>query len=107
MKGSTKMLKNRLLNLLLLSIVLLWSISTVAQTRPAPAPVREVTETYFDTKVVDPYRWLENTKDPEVVSFMKAQSDYTQSQLASIPGRKELLARIESLDNAGVVVSAV
>jgi prolyl oligopeptidase len=72
---------------------------------PPPTPVREVTDDYFGTKVVDPYRWLENQKDPEVIAWMKAQNDRTRAILAAIPGRDQLLGRIKALDNAGVVVS--
>lgn len=78
-----------------------------AQTKLPPTPVRNVTEEYFGTKVADPYRWLENTSDPEVVSWMKAQNDYTREVLAKIPGRDQLLERIKSLDNAGAVVSSL
>jgi prolyl oligopeptidase len=70
-------------------------------------PVREVTEDYFGTKVTDPYRWLENTSDAEVVAWMKAQNDYTREALAKIPGRDKLLDRIKQLDNAGPTVSSV
>jgi prolyl oligopeptidase len=76
-----------------------------AQTTQPKAPVRNVTDDYFGTKVVDPYRWLENQSDPEVVAWMKAQNDYTRAMLASIPGRSKLLDRITALDNASAVVS--
>ena len=69
--------------------------------------MREVTDDYFGTKVTDPYRWLENTKDPEVVAWMKAQNDYTRAVLARIPGRDQLLTRIKALDNSGSVVSVL
>ena len=55
-----------------------------AQSAPPTTPVREVTDDYFGTKVTDPYRWLESTKDPEVVAWMKAQNDYTRAILAGI-----------------------
>jgi prolyl oligopeptidase len=70
-------------------------------------PVREVTEDYFGAKVTDPYRWLENTSDAEVVAWMKAQNDYTRAALAKIPGRDKLADRIKQLDNAGPTVSGV
>jgi prolyl oligopeptidase len=78
-----------------------------AQTAPPTTPVREVSEEFFGTKVVDPYRWLEKTEDPEVIAWMKAQNDYTRAALARIPGRDQLLERIKALDNAGSVVSAL
>jgi prolyl oligopeptidase len=78
-----------------------------AQSELPKTPVRAVIDNYFGTNVVDPYRWLENTSDPEVVAWMKAQNDYTRAVLARIPGRDELLARIKSLDNAGNTVSGL
>ena len=90
-----------------LSLVLLIPVLATAQSQPPNTPVRPVTDDYFGTKVVDPYRWLENTSDPEVIAWMKAQNDYTRAVLARIPGRDELLARIKSLDNAGNVVSGL
>lgn len=38
-----------------------------AQTRPAPPPVRDVTDTYFGTAVPDPYRYFEDVKNPAVL----------------------------------------
>jgi prolyl oligopeptidase len=64
------------------------------------APVRSATNTYFGTTVIDPYRYLENLADPEVAAWMKAQNDYARSVLDRIPGRKDYLARVQTLDNA-------
>ncbi|HXZ40979.1 MAG TPA: prolyl oligopeptidase family serine peptidase [Terriglobales bacterium] len=97
-----------------LSLVLLLAVSLAAvddkptsSTPPSPpgTPVREVTDTYFGTKVNDPYRWLEDLKSPEVSAWMKAQNDYTRAVLDQIPGRDKLRARIAQLDNAGVQVN--
>jgi hypothetical protein len=55
---------------------------------PPVAPVKPVTDDYYGTKVVDPYRYMENLKDPEVQTWMKAQNDYTRAVLESIPGRQ-------------------
>jgi prolyl oligopeptidase len=68
------------------------------------APVRPVTDTYFGTNVVDPYRWMENLKSPEVQSWMKAQNDYTRNFLDHLPDRDALVKRVESLDNASTRV---
>src|SRR5580704_15393449 len=80
-------------------------LASFGQTPQPPTPVRDVTDEYFATKVVDPYRWLENQSDPEVVAWMKAQNDHARAILANIPGRDKLLGRIQALDNAGAVVS--
>lgn len=73
---------------------------------PPVAPVRPVTDDYYGTKVVDPYRYMENLKDPEVQAWMKAQNDYTRAVLASIPGREKLLERIRQLDQSVPLVLA-
>ena len=78
-----------------------------AQSKLPTTPIHEVTENYFGTKVRDPYRWLENTTDAQVVAWMKAQNDFTRATLANIPGRDQLMTRIKALDNAGTVVSAL
>lgn len=67
---------------------------------PPPAPIREVTDDYFGTKVTDPYRYMEDWKSPEVSAWMKSQNAYARAELARIPGRAELLARIQQLDEA-------
>jgi prolyl oligopeptidase len=89
------------------ALLLLIPAVATAQSQLPNTPVRPVIDDYFGTKVVDPYRWLENTSDPEVIAWMKAQNDYTRAVLARIPGRDELLARIKSLDNAGDTVSGL
>ncbi|HSY59722.1 MAG TPA: hypothetical protein VK795_09185, partial [Terriglobales bacterium] len=91
--------------LMLLSLIVFIPLFAFAQAQLPKTPVREVTDDYFGTKVVDPYRWLENTTDAEVIAWMKAQNDYTREQLARIPGRDQLLERIKSLDNAGAAVA--
>ena len=65
---------------------------------PPAAPLHPVTDDYFGTKIVDPYRYMEDFKDPQVLAWVKAQNDFTRAALASIPGRAALLARIRTLD---------
>ena len=81
-------------------LLILTSVSLAAQVQLPKTPVREVTDEYFGTKVVDPYRWLEKIDDPEVAAWMKAQNDFTRSTLARIPGRDQLVERVKALDNA-------
>lgn len=79
----------------------MWLLAVVAPTATAPpaAPVKPVTDTYFGTKVVDPYRWMEDMHNPALLSWMKAQNDYTRSVLDSIPGRAVLLAQLNASTN--------
>jgi prolyl oligopeptidase len=72
---------------------------------PPTAPKHDVTDAYFGTKIVDPYRWMEDAKAPDFEKWMKSQADYTNAVLAALPGRAKLLERIQELDNAGVEVA--
>ena len=67
---------------------------------PPTAPVRPVTDTYFGQQVVDPYRYLEDQKSPEVIAFMRGQADYTRAVLDSIPGRQAFAAEMSRYMNA-------
>ncbi len=89
--------------LLLLQLV----SSTFAQSAQPVAPMREVTDNYFGQNISDPYRWMEDSKSPEMVAWMKGQSDYTRAYLDHLPIRQELLERITKLSDAGVAVTRV
>jgi prolyl oligopeptidase len=82
-----------------------------AQTAPVPpatvAPVRPVTDDYFGTKVVDPYRWMEQPDSPEFSSWLKAQAEHARLSLENIPGRAQMVARVLSLGDAAVSVRLV
>src|SRR5687767_10270967 len=69
-----------------------------ASAQPPETPVRVVKEDFFGRQIEDPYRWLENIRDPEVLKWLTAQSDHTRSTLDRIPVRKDILARIRDLD---------
>src|SRR5271166_2654636 len=78
----------------------LTSICARALDAPPAAPIRPVTDDYFGTPTVDNYRYLEDLKDPQVQSWMKAQADYTRATLDALPGRQALLERVHELANA-------
>ena len=59
----------------------------------------ETVDVYFDTKVADPYRWLEDDKSAETSAWVKAQNQVTYDYLAQIPFRDVLKARMEKLWN--------
>jgi len=89
---------------------ILGGAALTAQAAPLSQPVapgRLVIDTYFGTPVVDPYRWMEDLKSPEVQSWMKAQNDYTRDVLSHLPGRDALIKRVEALDNASTRVGGL
>jgi prolyl oligopeptidase len=51
-----------------------------AQLKAPVAPSRPVTDTYFGTTVVDPYRWME-AGGPELLDYMKAENAVTVEAL--------------------------
>jgi len=59
----------------------------------------QVTDTYFDTKVADPYRWLEDDRSDETGSWVKEQNRLTYDYLGKIPYRDALKSRLEKLWN--------
>jgi prolyl oligopeptidase len=52
---------------------------------------------FFGTSVADPYRWLENTNDPEVRDWITAENALTFSYLATIPERTMIRQRLGTL----------
>src|ERR1019366_421860 len=61
-----------------------------AQWNYPPTKTVDAADTYFGKTYNDPYRWLENLKDPSVTNWFKAQADLTDGLLAKIPGRDAL-----------------
>jgi prolyl oligopeptidase len=55
-------------------------------------------DTYWGVTYKDPYRWLEDMKDPNVNAWFKAQADLTNATMNTIAGRNELIAEWRKLD---------
>ena len=58
-----------------------------------------VVDSYFDTKITDNYRWLEDDLSEETAQWVGAQNDVTFSYLEQIPYREALAQRLKSLWN--------
>ena len=58
-----------------------------------------VTDVYFDTKVEDPYRWLEDDTSAQVKDWVEMQNKVTFSYLEQIPQREIFKNRLEELWN--------
>lgn len=56
-----------------------------------------IVDSVHGKQIADPYRWLEDEHSPEVQAWMKAQDDYTRAELAKLPGRDQLAARLKEL----------
>ncbi|HHE32926.1 MAG TPA: S9 family peptidase [Chlorobaculum parvum] len=62
------------------------------------APSSNVIETVCGERITDPYRPLENLKNPKVQAWYKREADYARSVLDAIPGRSELIAKMVEFD---------
>ncbi len=64
---------------------------------PSATPARPVTDTVHGTTITDPYRWLEDNKNEEVVKWTRAQHDAALAWLArnapQVPGLRDELTR--------------
>ncbi len=75
---------------------------------PPPMPVQNVQDVHWGVTVDDPYRFLEQVKDPAVMTWMKGQADATDSILKRIPGRSTILSALKEKESVGgTVISAI
>ncbi|MFP2995326.1 prolyl oligopeptidase family serine peptidase [Spongiivirga sp. MCCC 1A20706] len=58
-----------------------------------------VIDTYFDSEVADPYRWLEDDMSEETGNWVKSQNEVTFGYLNKIPYREALKTRLENILN--------
>lgn len=78
----------------------LWAGSLAALAAPSSppaAPIRDVTQTLHGVTVHDPYRDLEEVKSPATQAWLKAQGEFAEAALATMPERDKLAERIEAL----------
>jgi prolyl oligopeptidase len=86
-------------------------LAMTAQAKTVPlAPVARVDvvkDTYFGDTVSDPYRWMENSKDPDWLPYLRGQNDHARAILDGLPARGALLKRIEELSGDMVTTGKV
>ncbi len=54
-------------------------------------------DSLFGVTVPDPYRWLEDSKSPEVQDWLKVENDLARTYLDALPGRAALEKRFHEL----------
>ncbi|WBX76767.1 prolyl oligopeptidase family serine peptidase [Tenacibaculum ovolyticum] len=80
-------------------ITLILSCNTKKHIEYPTIKPQPVTETYFKTKVTDPYRNIENLQDSTVITFLKEQNKYANNIFIDNPVYKELLDEIKKENN--------
>jgi len=91
-------MKTKTMLICLLTILMVLSTTGKTQEKPPLIQAKPVEDEYFGIKISDPYRYMENLKDPEVRHWIKAQSEYSRSILNSIPGRQSLIDKMWEFD---------
>jgi prolyl oligopeptidase len=92
-----------LASLLVFSAVLIADDNSSASVPNGPpkAKVENVEETLHGHKIVDPYRYLEDSNNADTQEFVRQELAYTRSVLDPLAGRKQIQARLEQLLTIG------
>jgi prolyl oligopeptidase len=85
----------------------LWAAAGSAVPSAPVARIDVVHDTYFGETLSDPYRWMENDKDPDWLPFLKAENEHARAILDALPARASLLKRIQQLSGDTVATSRV
>lgn len=90
-----QIIKNIIMKKLVCSIFIASVLSQTvnAQTNPMNYPTtdkKDVTDVYFNNKIIDPYRWLEDDRSAETAAWVTAQNNVTFTYLDQIPYRDQL-----------------
>jgi prolyl oligopeptidase len=72
-----------------------------APSGPPAAEVRPLEETFYGTKIVDKYRWLEDSTLPETRKWVADEMAYTRGLLDPLPGREAIHKRLGELLRIG------
>ncbi|MDO7172075.1 prolyl oligopeptidase family serine peptidase [Mariniflexile sp. AS56] len=64
-----------------------------------PTKTVNTVDTYFDTDVKDPYRWLEDDRSAETEAWVQAQNECASNYLKQIPYINQLKERLSKLWN--------
>jgi prolyl oligopeptidase len=81
-----------------LALAFLTAVPSHAQLSYPPTRTVDASDVYYGKTYSDPYRWLENLKDPEVATWFKAQATLTDDLLSKIPARDALVQEWTALD---------
>jgi prolyl oligopeptidase len=78
------------------------SLDSAVESAASPAApiarIENTTDTHWGVEVDDPYRYMEDQDNPDVVEWFKGQAEYTESVLAGLPMREDIYERLIELD---------
>jgi len=67
-----------------------------------PEAQKPVVETWCGEPIADPFRAMENIRNPQVINWLKQESDYARNTLQRIPGRDSLISKMQEFDKRKV-----
>src|SRR6266851_4798016 len=70
---------------------------------PPKAKVAQVEDTVQGHRIVDPYRYLEKSDDPDTKQYVEQEMGYTRRMLDPLPGRDQINARLSQLLTIGTI----
>jgi len=91
--------KNIAALLCLIIVISCYSHAPSGKYKYPAAPVHNTYDTFFGTRVNDPYRWLENEQSPETVKWVNAEKKLAESFLSAVPDREKVKTRLTELFN--------
>ena len=60
---------------------------------------KPITDIYFNTEIIDNYRWLEDDMSKNTQEWVKRQNKFTNKYLDQIPFRKDIQNRLSEMWN--------
>ncbi|SFO07788.1 prolyl oligopeptidase [Paenimyroides ummariense] len=84
-------MKKLVSSIFIASVILSQSVNAQNKAMNYPQTAKkEVIDTYFNNKIADPYRWLEDDRSAETAAWVTAQNNVTFAYLDQIPYRDHL-----------------
>jgi hypothetical protein len=87
-------------------IIIVASFLVIALHQIAPEELRypvtekgDTIDTYFDTTIADPYRWLEDDYSNSTKAWVSKQNAFTSSYMRKIPYRRKIEKRLTEIWN--------
>lgn len=95
-KNFSIMIKPNFTMLVMFVALMMLNVSLFGQSYP-PSKTSPDIDIHFGVAYPDPYRWMEDIKNPETEQWFKDQADFSNTVMSSITGRDELIAEWKKL----------
>lgn len=83
--------------ILIASIVMIVPMQDSYPASPPPAKKQPVVDVYHGVEVRDPYRWLEDSQDPQVRHWSDAQNQFSRGLLGKLPNVTAIRKRVTEI----------